>query len=62
VFDHLGIKKFIRPVSMDDFALPAKRPKFSAMSNSRIAGATGIAIPRWDEAVRKFLGRPGQRT
>jgi dTDP-4-dehydrorhamnose reductase len=62
VFDHLGIRKFIRPVSMDDFALPAKRPKFSAMSNSRIAGATGIAIPRWDEAVRKFLGRPGQRT
>jgi dTDP-4-dehydrorhamnose reductase len=62
VFDHLGIRKFIRPVSIDAFALPAKRPKFSAMNNDRIARATGLAIPRWDEAVRKFLGRPEQRT
>lgn len=62
VFDHLGIGKFIRPVSVEDFVLPAKRPMFSAMSNSRIAGATGTAIPRWDDAVRKFLGSPGQRS
>jgi dTDP-4-dehydrorhamnose reductase len=55
ILGSLGIKKFIRPVSMDTFALPAKRPKFSAMSNRAIAGILNADIPEWDEAVRSFL-------
>ncbi len=51
----LGITKFIRPVSMDAFNLPAKRPKFSAMDNRAIAGLLNADIPAWDEAVRSFL-------
>ncbi len=48
-------ERFIRPVTLDTFPLPAKRPKFSAMSNERIAGALGIDIPPWEDAVAEFL-------
>jgi dTDP-4-dehydrorhamnose reductase len=40
---------------MDSFNLPAKRPKFSAMSNEQIARLLGIRIPEWSEAVNIFL-------
>jgi dTDP-4-dehydrorhamnose reductase len=52
-----GIDKFIRPVSMDSFDLPAKRPKFSAMSNRTITDKLGISIPVWEEAVDRFLAQ-----
>jgi dTDP-4-dehydrorhamnose reductase len=55
VFSVLGIRKFIRPVSMDTFNLPAKRPKFSAMSNEHLARLLDIRIPEWSEAVSTFL-------
>jgi dTDP-4-dehydrorhamnose reductase len=51
----LGIKKFIRPVSMDAFKLPANRPKFSAMNNARIADLLSMSIPNWEDAVLAFL-------
>lgn len=50
-----GVNKFIRPVSMDTFDLPARRPKFSAMSNANLAGLLNIDIPTWEEAVASFL-------
>jgi len=55
ILGSVGINKFIRPVSMDLFNLPAKRPKFSAMSNQQIADLTGARIPTWEEAVSAFL-------
>lgn len=51
----LGIKKFIKPVSMDVFRLPARRPKFSAMTNIRLSGELNLSIPSWEEAVESFL-------
>jgi len=50
-----GIDKFVRPVSMDVFNLPAKRPKFSAMSNHLITDRLNISLPSWEEAVERFL-------
>lgn len=55
----MGIRKFIRPVSMDSFNLPAKRPKFSSMSNSRITNILNVSIPSWEEAVESFLLKGG---
>lgn len=52
---HLGIKKFIRPVSMDSFHLPAKRPGFSPMSNATLCSMLNVGIPTWDESVASFL-------
>jgi dTDP-4-dehydrorhamnose reductase len=54
-----GIDKFVRPVSMDAFDLPAKRPKFSAMTNHLIADRLNISLPSWEEAVERFLKEEG---
>lgn len=54
-FETLGIRKFIRPVLIDSFELPARRPNFAAMSNENISTALGVEIPRWEEAVKTFL-------
>jgi dTDP-4-dehydrorhamnose reductase len=55
VFKDLGINKFIRPVTSDIFNFPAKRPKFSAMSNDNLSRLLNIRIPSWEEGVRSFL-------
>jgi dTDP-4-dehydrorhamnose reductase len=59
VISRMGTRKFIRPVSIDSFNLPAKRPKFSAMSNSRITSILNVSIPSWEEAVESFLEKGG---
>jgi dTDP-4-dehydrorhamnose reductase len=51
----LKIDKFIYPVSMESFKLPARRPVFSAMSNEKISGASGIIIPSWEDGVADFI-------
>ncbi len=55
VLKNLGIKKFIRPVPMDSFRLPAQRPRFSAMDNQHLAKTLNVGIPAWEEAVCQFL-------
>jgi dTDP-4-dehydrorhamnose reductase len=55
VLGALNIGKFIRPVSMETFGLPARRPAFSAMSNETVARTLNVAIPSWEEAVISFL-------
>ena len=55
ILAELGINKFIRPVSMDSFDLPARRPRFSAMSNDQICRRLTIRIPTWQEAVTSFV-------
>ena len=50
-----GIGKFVKQVSTDMFNLPAKRPKFSAMSNRMVSDAMHIQLPSWEEAVERFL-------
>jgi len=57
IIKQLGIQKFIRPVSMDTFNLPARRPKFSAMSNARLSDILNVSIPAWEQAVEAFLRR-----
>ncbi len=50
-----GINKFIYPVYQADFNLPAKRPRFSAMSNEKIQNVLGIEINHWEEELAKCL-------
>lgn len=55
VLSRLGTPKFVRPVGMDSFDLPATRPGFSAMSNEALAGLLNVTIPTWEESVTSFL-------
>ncbi len=55
VFKRLGIKKFLRPVTLESFDLRAKRPGFSAMSNEKISKELNAEIPAWEQAVESCL-------
>jgi dTDP-4-dehydrorhamnose reductase len=55
----MGINKFIRPVEMNSFQLPAKRPGFSAMDNNSLSKILDISIPTWEEATVRFLRQGG---
>ncbi|RMA93322.1 dTDP-4-dehydrorhamnose reductase [Hydrogenothermus marinus] len=55
VFDIKNINKFIKPVSSEIFNLPAKRPKFSAMSNEKIKYLLNIEIKNWEEELEEVL-------
>ena len=50
-----GIKKFIYPAYQNEFSLPAKRPRFSAMSNGKISKNLNITISDWKDELRKFV-------
>jgi dTDP-4-dehydrorhamnose reductase len=55
VFQIKRIDKFIYPVSSEIFNLPAKRPRFSAMSNERISRELNIEIPHWEEELERIV-------
>ena len=49
-----GMNKLIYPALQADFNLPAKRPKWSVMSNEKISEALGITIRDWKEDLKSF--------
>ena len=49
----LGTKARIVPVKMDDMELKAERPRFCALSNTRLR-TVGIVLPTWQNAVARF--------
>ena len=49
-----GMNKLIYPALQADFNLPAKRPKWSVMSNEKISRALGITIRDWKEELKSF--------
>lgn len=55
VFRIKRINKFIYPVSSEIFNLPAKRPKFSAMSNRKLSKKLNIEIPGWEEELERIV-------
>ncbi len=57
ILKYKDIKKFIYPVSSEIFNLPAKRPKFSAMDNSKIQKELNLKIPTWEDDLKLFLAK-----
>lgn len=51
------LKKEIRlkPVPASSFPTKARRPRFSAMDNSRFIRDIGYDIPNWQEEIRSFI-------
>lgn len=46
----------LTPVSVRDVTLRASRPQYAALSNAKLARA-GYAMPRWQDALERYLGR-----
>lgn len=50
-----SIKKFVYPAYQADFNLPAKRPRWSVMSNQKLTNVLKIDILSWQEAVAEAI-------
>jgi dTDP-4-dehydrorhamnose reductase len=50
----LGKPLRMRPLTLETAALRARRPRYCAMSNAKLASA-GVEMQPWEEAVKKFL-------
>lgn len=50
-----GIKKFIYPAYQHEFNLPARRPRWSAMSNKKLCKELGIEIIEWQDQLKEDL-------
>jgi len=57
ILKYKNVEKFIYPVSSDIFDLPARRPKFSAMDNTKIKKELNLGIPNWEEDLKLFLAK-----
>lgn len=53
-FKMIGMNKFIYPAYQSDFNLPAKRPRWSAMSNDKLIAELGIYIKDWKEELENL--------
>ena len=51
----MGMTNTIIPVSTDYFPSPARRPRFSALSNAKLAAALGAEIPDWTSSVDRYV-------
>ena len=50
----LGVEPRLVPVRMADVPMKARRPRYPALSNEKLARA-GIAMPSWQDALRRYL-------
>lgn len=50
-----GINKLIYPAYQSDFKLPAKRPKWSVMSNEKISRTINFTITSWNKELSIYF-------
>ena len=56
-FSKLGVSSRLIPVGTDYFPSPARRPRFSALSNAKLAAALDVEIPHWTDGVDWYAER-----
>jgi dTDP-4-dehydrorhamnose reductase len=50
----MGVELRMRPVTLETAGLRARRPRYCALANAKLA-SVGIEMPPWQEALRQFL-------
>ncbi len=58
--EKIGADNIVLPVTSSLFPSQAKRPYFSAMSNTRLASGLRHIIPDWKNAIDRYLGKNGR--
>jgi dTDP-4-dehydrorhamnose reductase len=53
--ERLGMDNLVLPVRSDSFPSPAKRPYFSAMSNTKLSQALDVHIPDWKISIESYV-------
>lgn len=50
----LKVRK-VKPIRTQDYPLPAKRPAYSVLSKQKYRETTGLAVPHWQEGLKKYF-------
>ena len=53
----LDVTPRLEPITMDQVRLKARRPRFCALANRKLAAA-GFVMPAWHDALRRWLASP----
>jgi dTDP-4-dehydrorhamnose reductase len=56
----LGVRPRLTPVTLEEVAFRAPRPRFCALSNRKLAAA-GWAMPDWTDALQRWLAARNRR-
>jgi len=57
IFRQAGIKLDLRRTDSRSLARPAPRPGRSVLSNAKLVAALGVGLPRWEDALARYLAR-----
>jgi dTDP-4-dehydrorhamnose reductase len=55
IFEAAGLKPPLKPTNEREFRTPARRPKYSALSNAKAEGLGIAPMPPLDQAIRTYL-------
>lgn len=55
----VGIAAEVVPIPTSQFPTPARRPPYSALSNARLEATLGRPMPRWTDALDRYLAAKG---
>ena len=55
IFELAGLTPSLQPTDEREYRTAARRPKFSALSNSKLEAAGIAPMPKFREAVRAYL-------
>jgi dTDP-4-dehydrorhamnose reductase len=55
IFGAAGVKPALKPTNEREFRTPARRPKYSALSNAKMESRGIAPMPSLDEAIRAYL-------
>jgi dTDP-4-dehydrorhamnose reductase len=59
VFTRAGRPDLLTPCATADYPTPARRPRYSVLDTTRADQVLGGALPKWEEAVDRWLGAVG---
>ena len=57
IFRQAGVRVDLRKTDSAALGRPAPRPARSVLSNARLVAALGGGLPRWEEALERYLAR-----
>ncbi|MBQ9912698.1 MAG: dTDP-4-dehydrorhamnose reductase [Clostridia bacterium] len=60
VFDYKKIPVKVNPVTSEQYITPAERPKNSRLSKSSLTDAGFSLLPRWEDAVERYLDKKSE--
>src|SRR5207245_1231368 len=58
VFGRAGRPDLLTPCATADYPTRARRPRYSVLDTARAEGVLGGPLPKWEDAVERFLSSP----